>query len=234
MILKILITVIGLIVLLCYIPEKIKGASVKALILKSIVSCCFLALAMTALPGAANSFPVYITAGLFCGLMGDIWLDLKLVYPKDDAPYTFAGFIFFAIGHVLFIVGLILNYGMPFKPLMIVGALVISAIVGVAIVVMGPMLKLDYGRFKGISMVYAPLLLGTTLISLVLIIQNGFGANVPTVMFFGGVLFLASDLVLSGTYFGIGKDRPIDTIANYAAYYGAQFVIAWAAVMAGL
>jgi hypothetical protein len=43
----------------------------------------------------------------------------------------------------------------------------------------------------------------------------------------GGVLFAVSDLVLSGTYFGKGHERPIDFILNYLTYYGAQFVIAF-------
>ena len=41
------------------------------------------------------------------------------------------------------------------------------------------------------------------------------------------MLFAISDLVLSGTYFGKGKERPIDLLLNYLFYYGAQFVIAW-------
>ena len=44
--------------------------------------------------------------------------------------------------------------------------------------------------------------------------------------FIGAVLFALSDLVLSGTYFGVGKDRPADLIANYLLYYPAQYLIA--------
>jgi len=40
------------------------------------------------------------------------------------------------------------------------------------------------------------------------------------------VLFTASDLVLSKTYFGEGHERPIDFILNYFTYYPAQFLIA--------
>jgi hypothetical protein len=45
--------------------------------------------------------------------------------------------------------------------------------------------------------------------------------------FFGAVSFTLSDLVLSGTFFGEGKERPIDFILNYSTYYSAQFVIAF-------
>ena len=45
-------------------------------------------------------------------------------------------------------------------------------------------------------------------------------------MFIGGVFFAISDLILSGTYFSTGKDRPVDVITNHATYYIAQFIIA--------
>jgi len=47
-------------------------------------------------------------------------------------------------------------------------------------------------------------------------------------MFAGGLLFTISDLILSGTYFGKGKERPVDIITNSVSYYAAQFVIALA------
>ena len=39
-----------------------------------------------------------------------------------------------------------------------------------------------------------------------------------------------SDLILSGTYFGVGKERPVDLALNYLSYYPAQFLIASALV----
>ena len=44
--------------------------------------------------------------------------------------------------------------------------------------------------------------------------------------FIGGVLFMISDLILNGTYFGEGKERPVDIATNYLTYYSAQFLIA--------
>ena len=44
----------------------------------------------------------------------------------------------------------------------------------------------------------------------------------------GIILFLLSDLVLSGTYFGEGRDRPRDIALNYLSYFPAQFLIAFA------
>ena len=51
-------------------------------------------------------------------------------------------------------------------------------------------------------------------------------------LFIGGVFFALSDLILSGTYFGVGKERPVDLALNYLTYYPAQFLIASALVFA--
>ena len=56
--------------------------------------------------------------------------------------------------------------------------------------------------------------------------MNHFDVMTLNIMFVGLVFFLISDLILSGTYFGEGKDRPVDVITNHAAYYIAQFIIA--------
>ncbi len=42
----------------------------------------------------------------------------------------------------------------------------------------------------------------------------------------GSVFFLVSDFILSGTYFGSGKSRPVDIVTNHVTYYIAQFAIA--------
>ena len=88
-------------------------------------------------------------------------------------------------------------------------------------------LKLKYGKFKLISFCYALCLFGTCSFSLFLAIQNGFQIQTLNMIFIGAILFAVSDLVLSGTYFGENKDRPIDFILNYITYYGAQFTIAF-------
>ena len=46
-------------------------------------------------------------------------------------------------------------------------------------------------------------------------------------LFVGGTLFAISDLILCGTYFGVGKERPVDLISNAVTYYAAQFIIAF-------
>lgn len=219
-------TLLGLAALFVYIREKLKGCTVKALIIKSIVSALFIAAGFCAFYANPGRCGLFILGGLVCGILGDIWLDLKYIYPAEDAPYTFSGFISFAIGHVLFISGMLLDFGgaVPAARMLLIAAL--SIVLGFATVLSGPLMGLDYGRYRGVSMLYGPLLFGTALVALLLSQGSGFENTGLVMMLVGGVLFALSDLVLSGTYFGLGRNRPVDIILNYIFYYGAQFTIA--------
>ena len=88
-------------------------------------------------------------------------------------------------------------------------------------------MKLHYGKMKGIVIGYGVLLFSTVLLSGSLAMANGWQNPTLNLFFAGGVLFALSDLVLSGTYFGVGKERPVDIISNYILYYGGQFLIAY-------
>ena len=85
-------------------------------------------------------------------------------------------------------------------------------------------MKLRYGKFKAISLVYGFVLTFMTAVAWTSYAAGG--ARQALLMGIGGVLFLASDLVLSATFFGEGHDRPINYTLNYILYYGAQFTIA--------
>ena len=219
---------IGVISLIFYVREKLRACSVKALIIKAFVSVLFIAVGFCALWTNVSRAGFFVLGGLVCGILGDIWLDLKYIYPDDDTPFTFSGFVSFAVGHVLFISGMLLDFKAFVTPAALWITAGLSLALGFATVLSGPLMKLNYGKFKGISMLYGPLLFGTALIAFVLGRAAGFENTGLTMMCVGGLLFALSDLVLSGTYFGVGRDRPVDIIANYAFYYGAQFTIAMA------
>ena len=222
--------IIGMIILIGYIREKIKDASPLALMLKTLVSTAFFLCALSALwhvdAGAHKGFGYMVTAGLFLGLMGDVWLDLKLVYPETDTFYTYLGFLSFGAGHLLFMLGM-LNYSWELiNPVHIILPLIIGFVVGAGNALLEKPMGMRYGRFKWIVVLY-----GGTLFSMT--VMAGFMAGVfhfddmsMNLLFVGGISFVLSDLVLSGTYFGIGHDRVRDIVLNYVFYYGAQFLIA--------
>lgn len=220
---------LGVVGLVFYLLEKCKRYSLKGVLIKTVVSLLFLATAIVASyqrPG--HPLNTFVIAGLILGLLGDIWLDLKYVYPKDDKLYTYSGFIVFGIGHILFVTGMMMEFfpkdgNFLFFLIPVGGALLFS----IANVLLSKPLKLDFKDLKWTVNIYAFLLAMTPLTALMLSIYTGWVYPALTMMFVGGILFAVSDLVLSNTYFGEGHEKPIDFILNYITYYGAQFIIAF-------
>lgn len=225
---------LGIVSLVAFMVKRVKEGGVKALMLKGLTSALFVACACAAagqvLESEKFNFALFVILGLVLGLMGDIWLDLKFVYPKDNDIFTFAGFGAFMIGHVFFLAGLFKNFADFSKPLYLILPLIISIVIAAGIIVLEKPMKMKYGKFKTITAVYACILAFMTLLSGSLALMNSFSVMTLNMMFAGGVFFLISDLILSGTYFGEGKNRPVDIITNHTTYYVAQFLIA-AAIM---
>ena len=220
---------IAVILLVWYLICKCKKYDLKELFIKIGISLLFVLLALVATykSGKITIFNVLVIIGLVFGLIGDILLDLKYIDLDRSIGYTYSGFIVFGIGHIMFMSAMIMNYYQSGGILYIILAIVLDIILSIATILMEKPLKLNYGRLKKISFAYALCLFGTCSFSLFLAIQNGFSILSLNMFLIGAILFAVSDLVLSGTYFGEGKERPVDFILNYITYYGAQFTIAF-------
>lgn len=220
----------GIVLLCLYIRAKLQTYDVKELLLKTFTSVCFVFISvflayLIPYGTPARAFAFFVIAGLLMGLLGDVWLDLKFVYPKDDQIYTFSGFYSFFAGHVLFILGMIINYGDHSRLGYIIIPIIIGFAVGIVNGLLGKIMKLDYGIYRPIVMGYGGILFSMTLLAGSLAWMHGFQYMTLNFMFVGGILFLLSDLVLSQTYFAGNESKPV-IIANYLTYYPAQFVIA--------
>jgi hypothetical protein len=225
-----ILLILGAVVLFLYIREKLRAYTLKAVFLKTAVSVLFIAVAVCAwYASAAKSslqpFGALILLGLLFGLLGDIWLDLKYVYPKQDDPFTYAGFASFTVGHFLYISGMLLRYYPQGKPMYIVLPILLAILVSDGNILLEKAMKLRFGKMKLIVFSYGAVMFSTVLISGGLAMYHGWNVTTLNLIFAGSILFALSDLVLSGTYFG-GKERPIDIILNYLTYYPAQFLIA--------
>ena len=221
---------IGAITLTLFIIEKIKKYSLKATIIKATTSLFFILVSSVSLyTKGEHILAVFVTIGLFFGLLGDIFLDFKYVYKeKHEVPFTYAGFIAFAIGHAFYISGMFLEYYHGENVLFIIIPLVVGILMSLINWFLEKPMKLVYGRYKPISFIYGMFLFSLTGVALSLSILHHFESTTLIMMIAGGVLFTISDLILSGTYFGVGKERPVDIASNAVTYYMAQFIIAFA------
>lgn len=220
---------LGAVLLTFFLIEKVKQYSVKAVMFKAGASLCFVAVAAVSLFAKGyHALSIFVTLGLFFGVLGDIWLDFKYVFKEHDKIFTYAGFISFALGHACYIGGMYLEFFNGQSPLYIVLPLVGGLLISISNLFIAKPMKLDYSGYKVISIIYGFFLFSMTLSALSLSIMMGFNNVTLIMMFAGGLLFTISDLILSGTYFGKGKERPVDIITNSVTYYLAQFVIALA------
>ena len=225
---------LGFVFLAWFCKERVKAFSPKAVVLKSLASASFMGIAISALfasiAGTSNTLGFFVIFGLLFGLFGDIWLDLKWVYPNDDKIWTFSGFYVFAVQHILIMIGLFINFIIPRGSKFILVS-VLMIVLGVAagilnVIFLEKPMKLNYGAYKKVSGFYGGILISMPLLTGALAIMTQFHYVAIDFMFIGEVFFLISDLILSGTYFGEGKDRPVDVVTNHATYYIGQFLIA--------
>ena len=168
----------------------------------------------------------FLILGLLFGLLGDIWLDLKYVFPQEDALFTRAGIGVFGVGHILFAAGLLTRYYHGGKPLYIVLPFVLAALGSAGNLLLEKKMKLDFGGLRPMLGAYGFLLFSTVFLAGSLALLGRGKIATLNLFFLGGVLFAISDMILNGTYFGKGKERPVDLASNYLTYYGAQFLIA--------
>lgn len=221
---------IGIVLAAVFMAVRVKRGGLKALLLKASASVVFVSCGAVAAFGALRSdkagFGFMVILGLVFGLLGDIWLDLKWVYPADNDVFTFSGFVSFILGHIVYLAALLIYFADFSKPVYVIAPVLISVIVGLGMLLVEKPMKMNYGRFKAITAFYGGIVALLFLLSGSLALMSDFAVPTLNLMCVGGVFFAVSDMVLSGTYFGVGKDRPSDIIINHAAYYTAQFLIA--------
>ncbi len=173
-----------------------------------------------------------ITIGLLFGMIGDIVLDLKVMYPDKDKIYLNSGMLSFAIGHVFYIVALsilvdvyIIDYN---STIAVFGCIVpilismgVAILLTIGITLSSKSMGLDFGAFKWQTVGYTFMLSLSTVYSLVLAIMGGG----YWLAFIALLLFFASDIVLSFQYFG-GKIANKTLIGvNHGLYYAAQILL---------
>ena len=220
---------IGVVITAVFTIKRTHKSSPRLLMLKALSSAFFVFTAITAFAFNDNvpllvGIPAVI--GAVFGLLGDVALDLKYVYPQDHDVYLKGGFTSFSIGHLFYIVSIFFSYGLSFGNYAY--AIFGLAVLIISVPVTEKLMKLDYNKFKLITLMYSAILGFTDALSFSVLFTEG--VSVHTVLHSVGLtLFLLSDAVLSGLYFAKDEkkknSRP-SIIANHIFYYSAQYILA--------
>lgn len=220
----------GIAAVIFFIMVRVKRGGIPGLLAKSVPSFLFILTACASLYAnpSASGYGLLIIPGLVCGLMGDIWLDLKYAYPADSEIYLYSGFYTFLAGHIFFITALYSSFTWAFPHILFSSALAAAA--SAAIIFSEKPLGFRFGKFRGTSFIYGTALMMTTFSSMTAAYLTG--ETAWYLMSAGGFLFALSDIVLSATYFGEGKDTPPYIISNHLLYYAAQYCIALSVLFA--
>ena len=217
---------LGIISLVAFLVQRKPEVSLKVLFFKTTTSALFILTAFSAFyenDNCSEKLALLFFAGAVCGLLGDIWLDAKYIFPSEKNGLLKAGFISFLIGHIFFIAGMFITYGV--STLSIICGAVAALSAPFSCILTEKLFKANFGKDKLISVVYTGVLMLATGVSLGIAIDNNFDLS-SLVRFIGMVLFLASDAVLAKIYFCEGQNTRVNVVINHALYYLAQFALA--------
>lgn len=221
---------VGFIVVRVALARKDNTWGVMAMFAKTVASLAFIAIGVAGLYcGVKNvQAALFILCGLIMGMVGDIVLDLKVVYrgKSEEGVYLTGGMAAFAIGHVFFLTALILFLGKGVITGGVVGICLAVTAVFDAVVMLASkyIMKFTFGNFFIHSVIYGFCLIFMTALAIALCIVTKSTVMIQFAVGMG--LFLISDVFLSQMYFG---GRPTDSalcILNHATYYAAQICIA--------
>jgi len=217
------VLLLGAVAITMFLIARDRRSSVKAVLLKIVTSYLFIAVAFVSFmvnssPGV-TAFFMLIVMGLICGLIGDIVLDLKILYPESSSLYQHGGMIAFLLGHLFYLSALLIYFGFSWIPL-VFAVLIALAIILVSINI----LKIDFKEHTINSYLYSFFLSYLMTQACYAAFIQGFVAA-TLLLAVGSVLFLLSDVVLIGIYYQNKDSRPF-IVVNHVLYYAAQYTIA--------
>lgn len=231
MVAAIILLVLGAAMSVVFIVSKVINYSLKTIIFKTIASLFFVALGIVCFSLSGPNyffFKLFACLGLFFGMLGDLFLGFKYITTKTKKVWILLGMFAFAIGHICYLVGLLVEFYVPGNPIFMVIPFTLPIILILAYMFIAKKVGINFGKgmlIFGIFYLYCLTSMLSSSLSMVILHQF----SLPTlVMFFiGANCFATSDFMLTGSYFKAGQ-RPKAYGAIYSVfYYVAQFVIAF-------
>ena len=222
--------VLGAVFFILFTVKCRKQRSVGGVFLKNATSAFFIVAAALALWAniGAYRYGLPIIVGLAFGMLGDIYLDQKWVYPDDMKKYLYAGFASFGIGHLFYIPAIYRTAGIPIRYCWI--PILFGAVVCAFTLATEKATKQNFGEFRPTVAVYGVIVAGMAGTSMLAAVYTKSPAFICCAV--GGVMFLISDLILSPMYFGPKeKNTPVNFFINHLTYYIAQYLLAVSIVL---
>ena len=209
----------GFVLLALFIKSEHEEKYLLADILKGAASLMFVLIGYNAFQTVNNPFNRQFFYGLLFGMIGDILLNLRYVFPKHGQKIFLAGILAFLIGHVLYLVALIPQARHVWIwYCIIIGALAAGGLLAYIFKTM---------EVKKAFKIFGVFYLGAVFIMTA--IALGIAVFTPTrravIYAIGALLFTASDVVLIfNTFSGVTKFSL--RITNLTLYYIGQILIA--------
>ena len=210
-----------------FLLVRIIYGGVWGLLTKMLASFMFIAVGFVAIIVNQNDIfiSILVLLGLLCGLIGDVLLDLKVVYKENNDIYLNSGMTAFFLGHLFYFVAMIAYTNGTINLLFpIITSLAVAAIFVPAIILGGrKFMHLNFGKFIWQTAIYTFILIFLSVFCLYLTI-----IDIKFLLFaIGVILIFASDFVLSFNYFKEGNEnKAILVLLNHLIYYAGQIVMA--------
>ena len=215
------VVLVGVALDAAFIVTEYRKKYVAAVVLKGLASLVFVVLGLICMQKAAGRpFALSVLLGLMFGALGDILLNLRMVLEKGKDKIFAAGIAVFLIGHLLYILALILRdasaalYGIP--------AAAVLALILIPLVL--KRIDAPSKQLRAFGVVYLAVVVVMFGCAAALAILH-WGEGCSLLFALGALLFLISDFVLVFNLFGRKKHPSLRAI-NLSLYYVGQLLIA--------
>ena len=220
---------IGIVATIIFLTKRTASVTIDVVAIKSIASMGFI---LSGLFFFINNevcpdyLGVFTVGGACFGMLGDIVLDLKYSKLNDADRCTNLGFWTFLIGHIFYSIAMVSVYGIEIINVICVAIGIVAGIV--IAVATEKVMKLEYGKFKKITILY------TVVLCMTLGFAGGYTITEcytlhSVLLNIGFALFVLSDAFLAGLYFSIKPENRTNRkaiVLNHATYFAAQYIIA--------
>lgn len=213
-----LLSVAGIIIQAAFIIAEHREKYVGAVRLKGTASVVFFVIGALAAAGATDAvFARMVLIGLLFGVLGDILLNLRFVFPAKGQKIFLAGIAAFLVGHILYLAALLPKCRSK-AVCIVIGAVLAAAILAYIFKTM---------EVKPAFKIFGVFYLGAVIIMTVVAIGNLIADPCTANQLYavGAVLFTLSDIVLIFNTFS-GVTRFSLRITNLSLYYLGQLLIA--------